>query len=639
MKKIIAVILSLIIALTLSVQTFAVEVRRDDFYPIVIVPGYSSSGLYMNNEDGTKTHVWGIDTNLIIKRVLARSIDLAKGIDKLTKGNAKYIADIVGGEFAEMFEHMRCNPDGSSVYDVHTYTSTAADSSNTYLLANEDGKYMYEQEIMGMYGSYIGEDWNDYIFNFSTDFRMNVEKCAADLDKYIDSVLEYTGAEKVNLYCVSHGGQVGATFLNLYGEKKADKLNNVLLTVPAIGGASIAYGFFTGDIKFDEENLLYFIENGMMFENDYHWLLANENLDFIDDILHYFLPYAHHIMEFWGSMWDFVPYEEYDKIRDSYLDSNASADLIERTDRFHHEIYPSMTQRLRACVDAGINVYIIAGTGNRDIIGYKTTGDAIIPTSSSTGATCAPYGKRFNNGYKTLGTVCDDEAHSHLSPSMEIDASTSYLPEYTWFIDGFYHGMTIKSDYNTELITTLMYNDERADVYTYPEFPQFHADTNRCQSVFAKFNNNVEGYVSDSDNALIIENCSKKYDLRIVSVSCNGMDIKIDKSFMTEIPVGGRIEIPFTGDIPNASGVKTQVTVNYVQVGAVTPFGSRTFDFTIINGDKVDFDSENPIVDTDLPQDAILKIILKFIPSLGLQKLTELVYNTVKSLFLRGVNA
>ena len=120
-----------------------------------------------------------------------------------------------------------------------------------------------------------------------------------------------------------------------------------------------------------------------MFENDYHWLLANENLDFIDDILHYFLPYVHHIMEFWGSMWDFVPYEEYDKIRDSYLDSNASADLIERTDRFHHEIYPSMTQRLRACVDAGINVYIIAGTGNRDIIGYKATGDAIIPTSSS----------------------------------------------------------------------------------------------------------------------------------------------------------------------------------------------------------------------------------------------------------------
>ena len=41
MKKIIAVILSLVIALTLSVQTFAVEVKRDEFYPIIIVPGLS----------------------------------------------------------------------------------------------------------------------------------------------------------------------------------------------------------------------------------------------------------------------------------------------------------------------------------------------------------------------------------------------------------------------------------------------------------------------------------------------------------------------------------------------------------------------------------------------------------------------
>ena len=122
MKRAISVILSLIIALTLSAQVFAAEVKREKFYPIIIVPGYSSSGLYMNNKDGTKTHVWGIDTNLIFKRVIARSVDLAKGVKELTKGNAKHIADTVGGEFAKMFEHMRCNPDGTSVYDVHTYT-------------------------------------------------------------------------------------------------------------------------------------------------------------------------------------------------------------------------------------------------------------------------------------------------------------------------------------------------------------------------------------------------------------------------------------------------------------------------------------------------------------------------------------
>ena len=140
MKKTIAVILSIIIALTLSVQSFAAVIDREEFYPIIIVPGYSSSGLYLQNEDGTKTHVWGIDTELILKRVLARSIDLARGVKELTKGNAQLVADTVGPEFAQMFEHMRCNPDGTSVYNIHTYTSTAADSNNTYLLENEDGK-------------------------------------------------------------------------------------------------------------------------------------------------------------------------------------------------------------------------------------------------------------------------------------------------------------------------------------------------------------------------------------------------------------------------------------------------------------------------------------------------------------------
>ena len=632
MKKTIAVILSIIIALTLSVQSFAAVIDREEFYPIIIVPGYSSSGLYMQNEDGTKTHVWGIDTELILKRVLARSIDLAKGVKELTEGNAQLIADTVGVEFAQMFEHMRCNPDGTSVYDIHTYTSTAADSSNTYLLENEDGKYMYEQEIMAMFGSYIGEDWNDYIFNFSTDFRMNVEKCAANLDRYIDSVLEYTGAEKVNIYCVSHGGQVGATFLNLYGEKKADKINNVLLTIPAIGGSTIAYAFYTGDIKFDEENLLYFIENGMMFENDYHWLMSNENLNFIDEVLCCLLPYIKNVMGYWGSMLDFVPANDYESIRNTCFNSEESAPLLEKSDRFHREIYPSMAQRLQACVDAGINVYIIAGTGNKDIVGRGEAGDAIISASSSTGAACAPFGKRFANGYETLKTVCCDKSHNHLSPSMEVDASTCYLPEYTWFVDGFYHGMTVKSDYNTELITRLMFTDNRIDIYTYKEFPQFHADTNRCQAVFAHFNQSVEGYVSQADNTLVVENCSKKYPLRLISVSCGGMELDFDNSFLKEIPVGGKIEIPFKGEIPCASGVKTEVTVNYVQVGAVTPIGSRSFDFTVMNGEKVSFDSENPIVASNSPQDSLLVFMLKIIPQPGMQKLITMVYNALKAL-------
>ena len=404
MKKVLAIVLAVVMAFCVSVNTFALSFDREEYYPIIIVAGYGSSAMYVDNGDGTTTHAWGIDMNLILKRVLARIVDLGIGIGKLTKGNAKYVADVVGEEFEVMFEGLRCNPDGTSVHDVKKYCNTAADSNYTYLNEYEDGQYCFEPEIMAMYGTYIGENWTDYIFNFNTDFRQSVTDCAADLDKYIDDVLAYTGADKVNLYCVSHGGQVAATYLNLYGVEDADKINNALLTIPAIGGAGIAYDFFSGDFDFEEESLLKFIENGMMFEDDLHWLFAEENLDFLDDLLTYLLPHFNEVMGYWGSMWDFVPADKYEAMKEKYLDPVECADLIAKADYFHNEVYPDMWTKLQDCIDAGINVYIIAGCGTNDIAGADVNGDSIIPTPSSTGAVCAEIGKRFNDGYEPLCT-------------------------------------------------------------------------------------------------------------------------------------------------------------------------------------------------------------------------------------------
>ena len=48
---------------------------------------------------------------------------------------------------------------------------------------------------------------------------MSAIVCAQQLDEYIQSVKEYTGKDRVNLIPVSHGGQVSATYLALYGQK------------------------------------------------------------------------------------------------------------------------------------------------------------------------------------------------------------------------------------------------------------------------------------------------------------------------------------------------------------------------------------------------------------------------------------
>ncbi len=619
-------------AFSVSVQAFAYDKTQDEYYPIIVVAGYSASSLYAQNDDGTQSHVWGLDMNLIIKRVFARIAELAVGLGKLTFGNAKYISDVVGEEFTQMFEGLRCNPDGSSVHDIRKYCNTAADSNYTYLYEHEDGQYTFEPEIMAMYGKYIGDNWKDYIFNFHTDFRQSVTDCAADLDKYVDDVLQYTGADKVNLYCVSHGGQVASTYLNIYGKDDAAKLNNVILTIPAIGGAGIAYDFFNREFKFDEESLLKFIENGMMWETDVHWLFAEENLDFLDDILYWLLPHFNKIMGYWGSMWDFVPADEYEAMKQKYLDSEKCANLIKKSDYFHYEVYPKMWTNLQECIDAGVNVYIIAGCGTNDIAGYNINSDSIIPTNASTGAKCAEFGKRFNDGYQPLCTQCDDKTHNHVSPDMEIDASCAYLPEQTWYINGLYHGMTLKSDYGEALITRLMFTNELVDVRTYKEFPQFHADTNRCQSATAYFNSSAEGYVSSEDTKLVIENCSKKYPMLLVSVSCDGMNLKFDKKFLKCIPKGGKLEIGFNGAVPEVSNVLSHVTVNFIQVGSPTPFGSRTLAFTIHNGESAQFDKSVPEISNAPQYDAFLNFILKCIPSLALDKFFIMFYNAIKAL-------
>lgn len=635
MKKLLAVILALVMALSISVQTIASAKEKDEFYPIIIVPGYSASALYVEQADGSQEQVWGLNMELIIKRVLARSFDLALGIKDLTKGDAKRIGDTVGEEFVKMFEGLRCNPDGTSTYTVKTYYNTAEECQNSNLIANGHPEYPFEPEIMAMFGETIGEDWNDYIYNFNCDFRMSVTDCAAKLNEFIDDVLEYSGAEKVNLYCVSHGGQVGSTFLNLYGKEKADKINNVILTIPAIGGAGIAYDFFSADFDFGEENLMRFIEDGMMFEADLlHWLTAEENWDFLDWLLSALLPYFNEIMGYWGSMWDFIPAEKYEAMKAKHLDSVKSAALIKKSDYFHNEVYPDMWTKLQDCIDNGINTYIVAGYGTNDIAGANMNGDAIIPTASSTGAKVAEWGKRFNDGYTTVNTKCKDSTHHHLSPDMEVDSSAGYLPEQTWYVKGLYHGMTIKSDYTSELVTKLMFTNELISVHDYAEFPQFHAHTNRCQTVSAYFDNSAEGYVSSKDGKLIIENCSKKFNLRLVSISCDGMDLDFEKVFMKKVGVGEKIEIDFTGSVPETSNTLAHVTVNCIEVGSATPFQTRTLDFTVLNGEKPVFDAANPLVSNAPVYEDFVGFLITNINSVALQKIIIRTYKVLSAFIL-----
>ncbi len=636
MKKLISVLLcAAMIFATCSIGAAAhvTEERDISDYPVIIVPGYSGATLYVGDSFETGEKIWGLNMDLVLERVFARIVDLGIGLGSvLTVGNAKIIGKTLGEEIALIFEKMRCNPDGTSVYDVKRKYVTAEESNSAYMLEHmTDTDDRHEQDIAAAIAEYVGVE---NIYNFTSDFRMGPEICAKMLHEFIQDVKKETGKDKVNIFCLSHGGQVTATYLNLYGH--LGDVDNAVLTIPAIGGAGILYDAFNCEIDFDEECLVRFIEHGTMTEEDYNWLVKAQQLGFVDKVLEETIPHIFPILGYWGSLWDFCPTDKYEDLKERLLDPVESAPLIEKSDRFHYEILPTMGEKLQKCIDDyGMNITIISGTGNRIVTGLMENSDGIITTNASTGAICAPLGERFADGY-VQKNPCGGK--NKISPDMDIDASTSYLPDNTWFVDGLFHGMTFKDTYTANLLLTTLLTDEITDVYSDPDYPQFRDTSNPAHGVYAEFDTADPGILDGEATNLIITNCSKMNNVKLTAIHVDGLDIKFDLEKVTLAP-GESVTVPFTGTVPEVSKKVFSITI-YYNNGTLTPLGYRTQNFNVMNGEPVDYEGGTVSAETKTPFDSIVgEGVAKILKKFGLYELLSMLYTmlfySVTSLFTR----
>lgn len=642
MKKLISVLLTvLLICSAFAVPSSAAGEAEYTDYPVILVPGYISCVLYRTDaETGERIIVWDDPVAQI-----GEGGDLASVLPVLktyiAEGKVEPLADRLSEGFNRIFEGAKCDPDGTSLYDVKTWIETAEEGNYAVLKEKyPDGKHQYEKEMMNALGEKIGDE---NLYMFTPDFRMGAIELAEDLRAYIDGVIAHNNeirAEKgkapidrVNLFAVSHGGQISGTYLALYGYE--GKVNNAVLTCPALGGAGIAYDVFNGDVSFDEVGLLTFIQHGMMLDEDMEILLMTQPLSFIDELVEALFPRVFETIGCWGSLWDFIPLEQYEAVKEKLLDEETHAGLIEKSDRMHYEImsrdgansYEKGFARARA---TGTNIYLISGYDNKIITGMDVSSDAILPTADSTGATVAPLGKRFSDGY----TQKVDTGFYQVSPSMTLDASTSYLPEHTWFVENYYHGMTAKDEFTYSLMEKLLLTDEALDVNSMAEYPQFHATTNPSHSVWAAFNKSKEGYASGEDTALIVKNLSAEKKLIVTSVYAEGADIKLDFAPFTLQPGESR-EIPLKNEIPEGSLKNFEVNVSYFMDSA-TPIGGRTLEFTLMNGEAPAYDEENPYTEADesLRMDIVIDSDVKgmIIKDIVL-KILNLVYEIAVKLF------
>lgn len=601
-------------------------------YPVVMVPGYSGCWLCYGDDPETAECAWsGVNIEELGPNLLNRIAEIGVGIGAMTLGNADYIARIIAEEFRHTWPMMACKPDGTSEYDIHPYYTTPDKTNSKWLDETDNDFCRHDRENAGCFDEYVGKE---NIFNFNIDWRMGVEDCAIQLDEYIEAVKEYTGKDKVNIHAISQGGQIAATYLALYGEKL--DVDNAVLSSPAIGGSGLASDLLLRQVDADEQTIVEMIEHVMYVEENYEWLLRANELGFLDDILNALVPHIADFMGYWPSIWDFVPSTQYEKCKSLYLNEKDNGPLIEKSDRFHYEILPTMSERLQWCNEHGMNVSIITGTGYRVASGARENSDAIIQVASATGATCAPFGERFEDGY-VQAEECNGKYK--LSPDMTIDASTCYLPDNTWFSEGNFHAWTYFSDVTKKLNVELLLTDNIQSVYDDPDYPQFLRSDNESKSIVFAFDNAVNGYVTGDSDALKIRNVMNETSVNIRAIYADSLDISFDVGLKgIKLAPGETADVSFKGDIPQISGKCVHITVCYT-MDNITPLNYRTLGFTVLNGEQSAAGTGTVSARDTSPLDRILgEKIMSLLEKLGMREwltvLFTIVWCRISSLFV-----
>lgn len=635
MKKLISILLCAAILVSCC-GMFALAKEKDET-PVIIVPGFLQPYMYIEGEDGAEDdYLWLPKKEKIFDRIIDDMPNFLLSIFGLLLGDVENFGETLGGGAYAIAEKMRCNPDGSSVYPVVHYKNDPAESNAANLKKVVSKEAERKNILFEDFMDYI--DANGYadlenVFVFEYDSRHDAIQIAEELRTFIKDVKEYTDSDKINLFTISYGGLITATYFYYYMNEK--DVNKAVLNVPPLQGTDFTDRLFRKNVDLPLETLVNFVECVLGSGTEVAAIFEANDGDFLNTTLNSASDGMLDVVRYWSSIYTITSPDYYDALKRDFLDPVESADIIKRNDIIHYDIMPSMTEIFKKCGNKGIDVSIITCSGADMCFGGTLNGDILVPTYSASGATVAELGKRFADGYTGVKTTCSDPGHNHISPSMEIDATSAYLPEKTWFIEDSYHAMFELEEYVISLCAKLLFTDELENVHSDPAYPQFEYSDNPNQGVHAKFNNSLTGYVSSEDTSLIVRNVYNDASIRIVSVAANGMDIEFDVLDTGIIKPGESVEIPFSGDIPEVSATRGDITINYVKIDVLGALCSKVFDITINNGPAPVYEGGMADAEFDTMLEAVLpETVYTILVKTTTRRAIECVFDTAALFFI-----
>ncbi len=556
MKKVISVLLCLAMLTGIAIiPTHAVDESTVwDGDPVVFIQGYTGGALVLDYGTENESFVWPLNGDDTMDKLLPNLFGLIFGIVLYTFGEDALLIKAFDSLTDVLFEKIGIKPDGTSNYDLKPYPYRASEAAVKTMKDNGHPDLVPEKATVAEIAKVVPET-DIYVFN--CDWRKGQVENAARLEAFIDEILSITGKEKVDIYGLSHGGQLGATYLFYYGEE--GKVDNAVLNVPAIAGTTLVTELLGSDpVKFDMDTLVRFFPILLRSEMDFRWIADILPADFLNSIIKTVFNKCifENVITF-GSIWDFVQVDVYDELKAKYLDSSANANIIAAADEMHYNCMTNMRSGLEAAQAAGTDIYIMSNYGTQIGTGKEIDSDFVIDTSCTSGAYTAAYGSQLPLTYKPKQTTCSDNSHNHISPDRIVDASCAFLPENTWFIYGQYHGQFQWDPYSRGMLLEMLLTDNIEDIYSDPSYPQFGVAQNPIDGVYACFKGEMSGSYNADSKVLVIRNLSNEYSINIKAINAKGCKFDFDKKAV--IAPGEAVEIQCS-ELTVAKSLKIEIT-------------------------------------------------------------------------------
>ncbi len=504
MKKIISILLTVIIVLSLAVPAFAAteKVTVDGFsdIPVIIVSG---DGVPIVNKDGEVTLHY---KNLLSSEYRNEVIDTLLGglknllyplvVEGFLTDNWDNFYETLYNEISKLIEETLLDKNGEIPSDPAALAYQTDLSPEHYDIMENS----VSRDFEGV------SEYEANEFSFYYDWRLDPFVTAEKLHKYIEEVKKATGAKEVGILGRCLGSSVVSTYVSVYG---MEGIRGVAFNGSVVNGAEILSETISGGFEVDMNAVIRILEdsNGLglfsvdklvidilqMLEKSGLYGIAKETAEstlYVKLVEGVTSALALSTFFTWPTYWTAVAPEDYQNALYYVFGPEGSekrkeyAGLIEKLDHYDREVRQRLHDIYREIERDG-NLGIMSKYGYQIIPltnSYDKIGDQFASVDyTSVGATTVSVYDTLSDDY--IAKRVTEGKGKYISPDKQIDASTCLFPDLTWFVKGSSHSnwSFVENGLLQEVVTA---NEQlTVDDTIYTQFMVYDYETNTMSAM------------------------------------------------------------------------------------------------------------------------------------------------------------